>query len=79
MKKTFNEVPCDFLTIASDGSIVCVQKKELYTLSDMALPRKGCAPIGRSERNCCVQVPGRVFMLGLAIEAIRARDTSRNG
>ena len=71
-----NKTPCDFLAVTPDGSIICRQKKRLYTAGNLALPRRGCTPISRSERNCCIQVTGEQFILGLAVEAIRVREVT---
>ena len=38
------------------------------------MPKKGCSPIAKFERGCCVQVSGEDFMLGLAVSAIQTRD-----
>jgi hypothetical protein len=69
-----NKVPCDFLSISKEGGIICQQEKQIYTAGNLALPRIGCLPIARSERNCCVQVPGEEFQLGLAIDAFKPRE-----
>jgi len=69
--------PCDFLTVNPEGGLVCSQEKQLYTVATVLLPRRGCLPIGRSERNCCVQVPSTEFELGLAIKEIEKRDIAR--